>query len=60
LQVVALQFQPGPEAGLGPASKPGLLTSGVRPAGSVSVTVISLPSVRASPWLLTVTVSLPA
>src|SRR5262245_37038714 len=39
VQLEFVQLQPSPDAATGPASRPGLLTSGEIPAGSVSVTV---------------------
>ena len=51
LVVVPVHVQPGPEAAIGPAPTPGLLTSAVSPAGSVSVTVTALPSVGSAPAL---------
>src|SRR4051812_45487625 len=59
VQRVPVHVQPGPEAAIGPAPTPGLLTRADSPAGSVSVTVTALPSVASEPRLLTVSVSVP-
>ena len=52
-----VHVQPGPEAATGPAPAPGWLTSALRPAGSVSVTVTALPSVGSAPVLATRSIS---
>src|SRR3954454_1464887 len=59
LVLVPVHVQPGPEAAVGAAPRPGLLTSAESPLGSVSVTVTALPSVGSAPTLVTVRLSVP-